>query len=188
MREHERAIKTPTQGFLIFSLSLFVSLSRSRCNKRIFFLSNKFVQKEILKNFNREVKSFYCAFLSLSDVTSFILMMMMMMIRTCAILHIRIDNHLVMDSCCRGGIVHTRCGCSCALLVRPYSPTALWRFRASTSNSPIDLFQPHTHTHIRCNHHTYAQQGIRVYEDDHFQPPMRQLANPKALWLLRVSI
>ena len=83
------------------------------------------MQKEILKNFNREgVMSFYCAFLSLSDVTSFILMMMMM-IRTCAILHIRIANHLVMDSCCRGGIVHTRCGCSCALLVRPYSPKAL---------------------------------------------------------------
>ena len=54
--------------------------------------------KEILKNFNREVKSFYCAFLSLSDVTSFILMMMM--IRTCASLHIRIANHLVMGSCC----------------------------------------------------------------------------------------
>ena len=60
------------------------------------------MQKEILKNFNREgVMSFYCAFLSLSDVTSFILMMMMMMIRTCAILHIRIANHVVMDSGCR---------------------------------------------------------------------------------------
>ena len=96
------------------------------------------MQKEILKNFNREgVMSFYCAFLSLSDVTSFILMMMMMMIRTCAILHIRIANHLVMDSCCRGGIVRIRGGCSRALLVRPNSPKALWRFRASTSNVQV---------------------------------------------------
>ena len=71
------------------------------------------MQKEILKNFNREVKSFYCAFLSLSDVTSFILMMMM--IRTCAILHIRIAKRLVMGSCCRGGIVNIRGGCSRAL-------------------------------------------------------------------------
>ena len=90
--------------------------------------------KEILKNFNREVKSFYCAFLSLSDVTSFILMMMM--IRTCAILHLRMANRLVMGSCCRGGIVRIRGGFSRALFVRPNSPKALWRFRASTSNSP----------------------------------------------------
>ena len=84
------------------------------------------MQKEILKNFNREgVMSFYCAFLSLSDVTSFILMMMMM-IRTCAILHIRIANHLVMGSCCRGGIVHIRGVCSRVLFVRPNSPKALW--------------------------------------------------------------
>ena len=32
-------------------------------------------------------------------------------------LHIRIANHLVTDSCCRGGIVHSRRGCSRALLV-----------------------------------------------------------------------
>ena len=94
------------------------------------------MQKEILKNFNREVKSFYCAFLSLSDVTSFILMMMMMMIRTCAILHIRIANHLVMDSCCRGGIVRIRGNRCSARLIRRTRSTALWRFRASTSNSP----------------------------------------------------
>ena len=53
---------------------------------------------------------------------------------SCVTLHVRIANHMVMDSCYRGGIVHIRFGCSCALLVRPYSPTALWRFRASTSN------------------------------------------------------
>ena len=179
MREHERAIKTPTQGFLIFSLSLSLSSVRDVI-KEVFFSSNKFVLKEILKNFNREVKSFYCAFLSLSDVTSFILMMMMM-IRTCAILHIRIANHLVMGTCCRGGIVHTRFGCSCALLVRPYSPTALWRFRASTSNSPSGRSWPPTHTQTRYIYHTYVQQDIRVCEDDHLKPPKRQFSNPKAL-------
>ena len=106
------------------------------------------MQKEILKNFNREgVMSFYCAFLSLSDVTSFILMMMMM-IRTCAILHIRIANHLVMDSCCRGGIVHIRGVCSCARGIRPESSTALWRFRASTSNSPSGRTWPLHNTHM----------------------------------------
>ena len=140
------------------------------------------MQKEILKNFNREVKSFYCAFLSLSDVTSFILM------RTCAILHIRIANHLVMDSCCRGGIVHIRGVCSRVLFVRPNSPKALWRFRASTSNSLSGRSWPHTHTPIRQIHHTYAQQDIRVCGDDHLKPPLPQSKNPKALSLLRVSI
>ena len=65
------------------------------------------MQKEILKNFNREVKSFYCAFLSLSDVTTYddddddds---------NSCITLHLRIANRVVMGSCCRGGIVHIR--------------------------------------------------------------------------------
>ena len=105
------------------------------------------MQKEILKNFNREVKSFYCAFLSLSDVTSFILMMMM--IRTCAILHIRIANRLVMGSCCRGGIVRIRGGFSRARSVRPKSSKALWRFRVSTSNSPSGRSWPPTDTPYR---------------------------------------
>ena len=48
----------------------------------------------------------------------------------------RTTNQLGEDSCCRGGIVNIRGGCSRALLVRPQSPKALWRFRASTSNSP----------------------------------------------------
>ena len=170
MREHERAIKTPTQGFLIFSLSLSLSSVRDVI-KEVFFSSNKFVLKEILKNFNREVKSFYCAFLSLSDVTSFILMMMMM-IRTCAILHIRIAKRLVMGSCCRGGIVNIRGGFSPALLERPERSKALWRFRASTSNSPSGRSRLPTYTHkkVRLRHiyHIYAQQDIRVCGDDHF--------------------
>ena len=145
------------------------------------------MQKEILKNFNREVKSFYCAFLSLSDVTSFILMMMMM-IMTCAILHIRIANRLVMGSCCRGGIVHIRGGFSRVRSIRPKSPKALWRFRANTSNSRSGLSWPHPRTHMCYIYQTYAQQDTQVCGDDHFQPPNRQYSNPKALWLLRVSI
>ena len=144
------------------------------------------MQKEILKNFNREVKSFYCAFLSLSDVTSFILMMMM--IRTCAIVHLRIANRLVMGSCCRGGIVHIRGGFSRVRSIRPKSPKALWRFRANTSNTLSGRSRPHPDTPDREIYRTYAQQDIQVCGDDHFQPPMRQFSNPKALWLLRVSI
>ena len=107
---------------------------------------------------------------------------------TCVKFHLRIANRVVIDSCCRGGIVHIRGGCSRALLVRRDSPTALWRFRASTSNSLSGRDMPHTHTHMRQIYHTYAQQDIRVCGDDHFQPPMRQYPNPKALSLLRVSI
>ena len=63
--------------------------------------------------------------------------------------HVRIANRLVEDSYCRGGIVNTRGVCSRARSVRPNSPKALWRFRASTSNSPIGRSRPHTHTHLR---------------------------------------
>jgi len=84
------------------------------------------------------------------------------------VLHVRIANRVVMDSCCRGGIVHSRRGCSCVLLVRPNSPKALWRFRASTSNSPSGRSWLQTHTQIRHIDHTYAQQDIRVCGDDHF--------------------
>ena len=96
-------------------------------------------------------------------------------------LHLRIANHLVMDSCCRGGIVNIRSGCSRALFVPPKSPKAIWRFRASTSNSLSDLFRPHDNTPLRYIYQTYAQQDIRVCGDDHFQPQNRQLPNPKAL-------
>ena len=144
------------------------------------------MQKEILKNFNREVKSFYCAFLSLSDVTSFILMMMM--IRTCAILHIRIANRLVMGSCCRGGIVRIRGGCSRARSVRPKSSKALWRFRASTSNSPSGRSWPHTHTHIAILIMLTLNKIFEYVEMTISSRPSGSSPNPKALWLLRVSI
>ena len=125
-------------------------------------------------------------FVSLS--LSFSLCVSVHVFTTCVTLLLRIANHMVMDNYCRGGIVNTRVGCSFVPRIRPESPTALSQFRASTSNSPIDLFRPHTHTHIRCNHHTFAQQDIRVCGDDHCQPPLRQFPNPKALCLLRVSI
>ena len=108
--------------------------------------------------------------------------------KSCVALHVRIANQMVMDSCCRGGIVNTRCGCSCALFVRPQSPKALWRFRVSTANSLSGRSRPHSHTHIRYIYQIYAQQDIRVCGDDHFEPPKRQYSNPKALSLLRVSI
>jgi hypothetical protein len=86
---------------------------------------------------------------------------------SCITLHVRIANQVVMGSCCRGGIVHTRCVCSCELLERTNSPTALWRFRASTSNSPSGRSWLHFDTHIRYIDPIYAQQDIRVCEDDH---------------------
>jgi len=106
----------------------------------------------------------------------------------CVTRRLRIANHMVMDSCCRGDIVNIRVDFSRARSARRQSSTALWRFRASTSNSPSGRTWPHTNTHVRYIHHTYAQQDIRVCGDDQFQPPKRQLANSKALSLLRVSI
>ena len=87
--------------------------------------------------------------------------------KSCVALHVRIANQTVMDSYCRGGIVHIRGGCSRALFVPPYSPKALWRFRASTSNNLSGRAWPPTYTPVRQIYQTYAQQDIRVYEDDH---------------------
>jgi hypothetical protein len=103
-------------------------------------------------------------------------------------LHPRIANQMVMGSCCRGGIVHIRGSRSRARGIRSIRPTALWRFRASTSNSLSGRPPPPTNTQIREIYRTYAQQDIQVCGDDHFQPPKRQYPRPKALSLLRVSI
>ena len=117
--------------------------------------------------------------LSLSVITlSFILILILSRRVT---RRFRIANHMVMDSCCRGGIVDTRGGCSRALFVRRQSSKALWRFRASTSNSLSGRTRLHSNTPIRYIDQTYAQKGIRVCEDDPFEPPMRQSKNPKAL-------
>ena len=98
----------------------------------------------------------------------------------CAVLHARIANRMVMDSCCRGGIVNILGGCSCALVVRPYSSKALWRFRASTSNKSLNgRSMAATYTPIRQIDQTYAQQDIRVCGDDHFQPPKGSTGTPR---------
>ena len=65
---------------------------------------------------------------------------------SCITLYVRIANRVVNGSCCRGGIVHIRGGCSRAQIERPESPKALWRFRASTSNSPSDRTWLHANT------------------------------------------
>ena len=93
---------------------------------------------------------------------------------TCVTFHLRIANRVGEDSCCRGGIVNSRSVCCSALLVRRDSSKALWRFRASTSNSLSGRCWPPTDTHLRDIYHTYAQQDIRVCGDDHFQPPKWQ--------------
>jgi len=105
-----------------------------------------------------------------------------------AVLLLRTTSLLGEDSSCRGGSVNIRFDFSRERLARPDSPKALWRFRASTSISPSGRSRLHSHTHLRHIYHTCAQQDIRVYEDDHFEPPIRQSNNPKALSLLHVSI
>ena len=143
------------------------------------------VWKSNLGDFESNVSSALyrvCMSLSLvSFITRFTMMIMMMMTTFRVVLHARIANRVVEGSCCRGGIVNTRGVCSRERLVRRDSPKALWRFRVSTSNSPSGLLWPPTHTHLRYIYHTYAQKDIRVCGDDHFQPPIRQLPNPKAL-------
>ena len=64
-------------------------------------------------------------------------------------LHVRIANQVVKGSRCRGGIVNIRGGCSRARSVPPKSPKAIWRFRASTSNSLSGRSGLQTDTHIR---------------------------------------
>ena len=96
-----------------------------------------------------------------------ILILILILILARVTLHLRIANRVGGDSYCRGGILHTRCVRSHERLARPNSSTALWRFRVSTSNSPSGHTWPHYNTPIRYIDHTYAQQDIRVCEDDH---------------------
>jgi len=96
------------------------------------------------------------------------MILMMMTIMVCAAVHLRTTTLVVMDSRCRGGIVNTRFGCSRELLARHNSSTALWRFRASTSNSPSGRSRPLPNTQTHRIYQTYAQQDIRVCGDDHF--------------------
>ena len=127
------------------------------------------------------MKSFHVSLSVFLSVLLKALRMYLCVFMNCVTCRVRIANQVVMDSCCRGGIVHIRGGCSGVLLVRPQSSKALWRFRVSTSNSLSGRTWQHLHTQIRNIDHTYAQQDIRVCEDDHFQPPNWQFAVPKAL-------
>jgi len=130
--------------------------------------------------------SLSCCYLSLS--LSLSLCVSEHVFRTCVTFHLRIANQVGEDSYCRGGIVNTRCGYSCERSVRRHCPKALWRFRASASNSLSGRFRPPTYTLVRHIDQTHAHQDIRVCGDDHCEPHKRQYSNPKALWLLRVSI
>ena len=96
------------------------------------------------------------------------MMMKMTMTLVRVALHLRKTNGMGEDSYCRGGIVNTRRVCSRERLVRPESSKALWRFRVSTSNSLSGRSWQHTNTPIRQIDHTFAQQDIRVCEDDPF--------------------
>ena len=123
-----------------------------------------------------------CVFVCCIFCVVYITLILLILVRECvAITRRRIANLVGEDSCCREGIVHTRFDFSCALLVRPQSSKALWRFRVSTSNSPSGRSWLQAHTHIRCIYHTYAQQDIRVCGVDHDKPHMRQHPNPRAL-------
>ena len=90
---------------------------------------------------------FVCLSVSLSDVTTYDDDDDDDDSNSCITLHVRIANRVVIGSCCRGGIVHIRGGCSRAQIERPESPKALWRFRVSTSNSLSGRMRLHTHTH-----------------------------------------
>ena len=130
-----------------------------------------------------------CVFVSLSFSLSLSLSLSecVCTVMTCVTRRVRIANQMGEGSRCRGGIVNIRSVCSCARSVPPKSPKAIWRFRASTSNSLSGRSLPHNYTHLRYIYN-YAQKDIRVCEDDHLKPPNRQYLNPKALCLLRVSI
>ena len=71
--------------------------------------------------------------------------------------HVRIANRVVTGTLCRGGIVNILGGCSRALFVQRNYSTALWRFRARTSNSASGHWRPHSHTHLLCNVYISAQ-------------------------------
>jgi len=178
-----------------FSSSSLTSSSYSYCAlsfSRVFwsnFLSLEASGKPLKMVHHRKV---CCASFCMCDycilLQAFGCVMMTMMSVMCVVFHPRIANWVGEDSCCRGGIVNIRFGRSRVLLVRPNSSKALWRFRVSTSNSLNGRSRLQTYTSIPYIDQTYAQQDIRVYEDDHLKPPLRQYPNPKALSLLRVSI
>ena len=148
-------------------------------------MSERRACEEIL---SRRVSFISCAMFCRCLSLSLCLPLCVSVFMRCVTLRVLIANRMVTDSSCRGGIVNIRDVCSCALSKAPQSSKALWRFRVSTSNSPSGRSWPLSNTDLRYIDNTYAQQDIRVCEDDHFQPPKRQFSNSKALSLLRVSI
>ena len=134
-------------GFL-FAFCMCVSLN---FNSELFLAPYLYVLRSprISRVRKRKLFSFYSFFVDDDDDSN-----------SCVALHVRIANRLVEDSCCRGGIVHTRCGCSgVPRILRPKRPTALWLFRVSTSNSLSDHSRPQGYTFRRI-HQIYAQQDI----------------------------
>ena len=126
-----------------------------------------------IRRFERKFCSHFLVQVSLRVCVCFSTTMMMMMMTTtttlaCVVLRLRIANRLVEGSYCRGGIVNTRGVRSRTLLERRSCPKALWRFRASTSNSPSGRSWPPTDTALRHIYHTYARQDIRICGVDHF--------------------
>ena len=169
--------------YISFSLSVVIKKSYETRDfmKELCVWENIFWREkdEILLSFFST--SFFCVCVCLSTMMMMMMMMMTTTLVARVVLRLRIANQVGEDSCCRGGIVHSRSVCSSALLVRPNSSKALWRFRASTSNSPSGRTWPQTDTALRYIYYIYAQQDIRVCGDDHFQPHKRQYSNPKAL-------
>ena len=98
----------------------------------------------IVRNFEKKWRKISSMFLSLLQykgelalgLCAIILILILILILARVTLHLRIANQVVMDSRCRGGIVHIRDVCSRAPSVPPERSKALWRFRVNTSNSP----------------------------------------------------
>ena len=123
------------------------------------FLKQKCGEFYIFKQFSSLLKQcnskrmYFCLSLFLSLSLSSCVFM------RCVKFRLRIANCVEEGSYCRGGIVHIRGGRSRALFVWPQSASALWRFRASTSNSPSGRSWPHPHTHTGIDYN-YSQKDI----------------------------
>ena len=178
--ENERRSRLFSSSFSSSSLTSSSYSYRALSFSRVFW--SNFVSKRQGKPLNGKV---CCASFCMCDycivLRAFGRVMMTMMTMMCVKFHPRIASLLGEDSCCRGGIVNIRGDFSRALLVWRQSFKALWRLRASTSNSLSGRTRLHSNKPIRYIDQTYAQKGIRVCEDDPFEPPMRQSKNPKAL-------
>jgi len=74
----------------------------------------------------------------------YITLILLILVRECVAIsrRARIANLVGEDSCCREGIVNIRVVFLASFSYGP-SPKALWRFRASTSNSPSGRSRPH---------------------------------------------